>query len=206
MFDKVRQTAWCNLRHLQKSHVHFPPRIWHIEHKSTMLTIHENLYLHRRCVQPTILSAELQPEICIKTVLFWLWDVLHLNLASTSQRRNILLHKRHKHHIASKSVQCGPILPRARCAGCRSERETAARFCPDVSVSMSNRAESFNSPCLEVHPLTLFLLSVPVNTDLRTDRPAFVRWRCLNHAWTPVSKDFSLGLSCLSLFARAVTL
>lgn len=61
---------------------------------------------------------------------------------------------------------------------------------PDVSVSMSNRAESFNSPCLEVHPFTLFLLSLPVNTVLETDGPAFAHRTCVNHGWTSLSKAF----------------
>ncbi len=69
---------------------------------------------------------------------------------------------------------------------------------PDVSVSMSNRAESFNSPCLEVHPFTLSLLSVPVNTVSKTDRAALAHRRCVNHGWTSVSKAFSDALSVFS--------
>lgn len=83
-------------------------------------------------------------------------------------------------------------------AGCCKVFEKQLHGHPDVSVSMSNRAESFNSPCLEVRPFTLSLLSVPVNTVLKTDRAAFAHRRCVNHGWTSVSKAFSDGLSVFS--------
>lgn len=83
-------------------------------------------------------------------------------------------------------------------AGCCKVFEKQLHCHPDVSVSMSNRAESFNSPCLEVRPFTLSLLSVPVNTVLKTDRAAFAHRRCVNHGWTSVSKAFSDGLSVFS--------
>lgn len=80
---------------------------------------------------------------------------------------------------------------------------------PDVSVSMSNRAESFNSPCLEVHPFTLFLLSLPVNTVLETDGPAFAHRRCVNHGWTSVSKASLVGSSvhlAMTLYVQLTSL